>query len=227
MLNLNGIKVKNRIWLAAGAAGYGKGWPWERPLIKLCLVDLTAFGGVITKTLTLEPRAGNYMDPFEFERRSLMSHLCRISSQERKNVLRKIPGGWINNLGWWNVGIDYWIENIYPDLTDIAIIPNIGGFIMGEYLKLIEKLNPLNIIAIEVNISCPNIKPDYDPQRDLPELFRMAKTISRHPLILKIGPSEQDLRLAQTAAASGFNAISAINTVPGAIAVKDGIFQGG
>ncbi|MBI2626273.1 MAG: nitronate monooxygenase, partial [Candidatus Nealsonbacteria bacterium] len=227
MINLNGIKAKNRIWLAAGAAGYGNGWPWEKPFIKLGLIDFSAFGAVATRTLTPEPRRGNYTDPFEFERMSLMSHLCRILSKDRKRVLRKIPGGWLNNMGWWNVGIDYWIENIYPSLGEVAIIPNIGGFSIEEYLKLIEKLNPLNVTAVEINISCPNVEINYDPPRDLPRLFSEAKRISRHPLILKIGSSEKDIGFAQTAAACGFNAISLINSVPGVIVTKEGIFTGG
>lgn len=227
MIDLNGIRVKNRIWLTAGVAGYGNGWPWEKPFIKLGLIDFSAFGAVITKTLTLEPKQGNYIDPFEFEKMSLMSHLCRIFSKDRKRVLRKIPSGWLNNFGWWNVGIDYWTENIYPSLGNVSIIPNIGGFSIEEYLKLIEKLNPLNITAVEINISCPNVEINYDPQKDLPYLFRAAKTISQHPLILKIGSSERDIGFAQTAAALGFNAISLINTVPGAIVTKEGVFRGG
>ena len=215
MVELNGIKLKNRFLVSAGALGYGMGWPWERPLIKMGLIKPGIFGGIATKTLTLEPRIGHYIDPFKFERRPLVSHLYHIFSGERKNVLMKIPGGWLNNMGWWNVGIDYFIKEIYPNLKGISIIPNIGGFSIEEYLALIQKLNPLDVTAVELDISCPNIKGENGLERkDFPWLFREARRVSRHPLILKIGASESDINLAQTAAALGFDAISAINAVP-------------
>lgn len=225
MVDLNGIELKNRFLVAAGALEYGRGWLWERPLIKLGLIDPTIFGAIVTKTLTLEPSAGNYIDPFEFEKRSLLSHFCHIS--ERKRVLKKIPGGWMNNMGWWNVGINYWIWKIYPKLKDVSIIPSIGGNSYKEYLRLIRRLNALDITAIELNISCPNIEKNYELRRDLPFLFRQAKRISWHPLILKIGASEDDITIAQTAGALGINAISAINAVPGILVTKEGIFKGG
>lgn len=214
-VDLNGIKLKNRFLVAAGALAYGRGWPWERPWIKLGLINPSIFGAVITKTLTLEPSAGNYIDPFEFEKRSLPSHLCHIFSSERKNVLRKVSGGWINNMGWWNVGIDYWIKEIYPKLQDIKIIPNIGGFVIDDYLELIRKLNPLDIVAIELNISCPNRESILIKNpAELLKLFTFCRAASNHPLIVKVGVNCDYLRVAGIAEYCGINAISAINAVP-------------
>lgn len=216
MVELNGIKLKNRFLVSAGALEYGRGWPWERPLIRLGLIRPEIFGGIVTKTLAIKSRIGHYIDPFEFEKRSLMSHLCHIFSGERKKVLMKIPGGWLNNMGWWGIGIDYWTEKIYPRLKDISIIPNIGGFSVEEYLVLINKINSLSVTAVEIDISCPNIKGEQKIDRnDFPLLLFEAKKLSRHPLILKIGSSESDIQLlSRTAQALGINAISGINAVP-------------
>ncbi|MDO8559389.1 MAG: tRNA-dihydrouridine synthase [bacterium] len=215
MINLNGVKVNNRILLAAGAGGYGEGWPHQRPFIKLGLIDLSAFGAVITRTLTPESRQGNYIDPFEFENATFVSHLCRILSEERKRVLRKVPGGWINNMGWWNVGINYWIEKIYPKLKDVAIIPNIGGFVVDDYVNLIQKLNPLKIIGIEINISCPNVEHSLANNfKELARLFSLCRESSAHPLIVKIGIDSDYLKIAEIAEGCGINAISAINSIP-------------
>lgn len=215
MIDLNGIKVKNRIWLAAGAAGYGEGWPHERPLIKLGLIDFTVFGAVITKTMTLEPRRGNYIDPFEFWERPLLWHYCHIFSKERKRVLKKTPGGWINNLSWWNAGIDHWIDKVYPKLGEVSIIPNIGGFVAEHFTASIQKLNPLEITAIEINVSCPNVEhPLTKNPSELVGIFTFCKESSRHPLIVKLGIDSDYLRIAEIAEYCGFSAISAINSVP-------------
>lgn len=228
MVDLNEIRLKNRFLVSAGAMGYGQGWPWERPLTKIKIpgygkiIDLEAFGAIIIRTLTLESRHGNYIDPFEFETRSLMSHLCHISmsrlpyrdSMTRK-ILQKVPGGWVNNLGWWNCGIDYWIEEIYSVIWDISLIPNIGGFNIEDYIELIEKINPLDVVAIELNISCPNIESFWlkDPL-ELSRLFKACKKVSAHPLIIKLGIDCDYVQIAQNAEKSEINAISAINTVP-------------
>ncbi|MBI2041431.1 MAG: nitronate monooxygenase [Candidatus Nealsonbacteria bacterium] len=215
MLDLNGIKVKNRIWLAAGAGGYGEGWPHQKPFIKLGLIDFSAFGAIITRTLTPESRQGNYIDPFEFENATLVSHLCRIFSEERKRVLRKVLGGWINNVGWWNVGINYWIEKIYPWLHDVAIIPNIGGFTIYHYVDSIRKLNHLDIVGIEINISCPNIEhPLSKDPAELMKLFTFCRESSDYPFIVKLGIDSDYVQIARLAEYCGFNAVSAINAIP-------------
>lgn len=215
MIDLNGIKVKNRIWLTAGAAGYGLGWPHEKLFLKLGLIDLSVFGAVITKTLTPEPKQGNYMDPFEFWQKSLLWHYRHIFSKERKNVLRKVPGGWLNNLSWWNVGIDHWVENIYPGLNKVSIIPNIGGFVTDHFTDSLKKLNPLKVVAIEIDISCPNV--EYSLAKNPSELIKtlaFCRASSAHPLILKLGISSDYLRIAGIAESCGINAVSAINSVP-------------
>lgn len=215
MIDLNGIKLKNRFLVSAGALGYGHGWPWQKPLIRFGLVNPSIFGAIVARTLTLELRVGSYIDPLEFEKRSLASHLCHIFSSERKMVLRKVSGGWINNMGWWNVGIDYWMKEIYPKLKNVTIIPNIGGFIVDHYVELIQKLNPLKIAAVELNISCPNVTHSLSRNHEeLIRLFSFCREASSHPLIVKLGINFDYLRIATIAEYCGLNAISAINAVP-------------
>lgn len=216
MIDLNGIKAKNRIWLAAGAAGYGEGWPHEKPFIKLGLIDFSAFGVVITKTLTPELRQGNYaVDPLVFWQKPLSWHYAHYFSKERKKVLRKVPGGWINSFSWWNVGIDHWVEKIYPQLGGVNVIPNIGGFAKEHFVRSIKKLNPLGISAIEIDVSCPNVElPLVKNPPELIKLFNFCRMSSEHPLILKLGIDSDYLRIARSAEYCGINAFSAINSVP-------------
>ena len=232
MINLNGLKLKNRYLVAAGALEYGRGWPWERFLIKLGIINPGLFGAIITKTITLEPRKGNFIDPLDWENATFnWTFKCDMSNSNvlkmSRKVLKRVPSGWMNNMGWWNVGVDYYIQEIYPQTKHLPIIVNIGGFGIEEYLKLIEKLNPLDILGIEINISCPNVGTNDELRRDMAYFSTEAKRTSKHPLILKIGASEEDVFLSQTASACGFNAISGINAVPGLLVTKEGIFLGG
>lgn len=216
MIELNGIKLKNRFVVASGALEYGRGWPWERPLIKLRLIDPKIFGAVVTKTLTLEPNTGNYIDPFEFERRPMLSHLYHSIIQREpriQGIVRRVPNGWINRMGLWNVGIDYWIREIYPYIKELPLVVSIGGFEKKEYVELIKKLNCLDILAIEMNISCPNVKNPFmlDLKSEYERFFISCKNNSEHPLILKVGVGQQ--RIAEIAQKRGINAISLINSM--------------
>jgi dihydroorotate dehydrogenase (NAD+) catalytic subunit len=180
------------------------------------LIDFSAFGAIITKTLPPEPRKGNYgIDPFNFWENPFWWHCCHILSRERKRVLRKIPGGWLNNMAWWSCGIDHWIEKIYPRLQGVTVIPNIGGFIIDHYTESIHKLNPLKVAGIELDIHCPNVtNPLSENPSELVKLFAFCRATSRHPLIVKVGANGDYLRVARIAQYCGLNAISAINAVP-------------
>ncbi len=144
MIYLNGIKLKNRFLVSSGALGYGLGWPWEKPLIKLGIIDPTCFGAVVTKTLTLESEIGNFIDPFAPWPKMILN---------APKVLQKVKNGWLNNLRLWNVGIDYFIKKIFPQIKNVNLIISINGKTIEDFLKLIEKINPLEIAAIELNVS--------------------------------------------------------------------------
>lgn len=199
MIDLNGIKLKNRFIIAAGPwSFYWKIWPFLNPGI---------FGAFTTNTFTLEPREGN----LEF-----IKLLDKKIFPKIWKVLRKIPNGWINSSGWRNPGIEWAIKEFYPDLRKAKanIIFSIGGFCIEDYVILIETLNSLELAAIELNISCPNVKFFSKDFKVLKELFSKAKKCSKHPLIVKIGINDLFyLEVVGCAEEVGINAVNAINTI--------------
>ena len=200
MINLNGIKLENRFIIAAGPwSFYWKIWPFLNPGI---------FGAFTTNTFTLEPREGN-LEFFKISDRKIFPKIWK--------VLRKIPDGWINSSGWRNPGIDWAIEELYPKLKRAGanIIFSIGGFQVVDYLLLIEKLRSLDVLAIELNVSCPNIGFLLRDIEVLRTLFSEAKRLSNRPLIVKIGVDSDYLAISKIAKKTGINALNAINTVKG------------
>ena len=200
MIYFNGIGLKNRFIVAAGPwSFYWKVWPFLDPSI---------FGAFTTNTFTRESREGRLGFIKLFDKKVI---------PEVWTVLRKIPNGWINAGGWRNPGIDWGIKKFYPYLKKKGanIIFSIGGFSVEEYLFLIEKLNPLDLSAIELNISCPNVDLVSDEFEFLEELFCKSKKKSQHPLIVKVGVDSDYLKIARFAEEYKINAINAINTIKG------------
>lgn len=198
MINLNGIRLKNKFIIAAGPwSFYWKIWPFLKPEI---------FGAFTTNTFTIEPREGN----LEFVKLFGRKILPKIWG-----VIRKIPNGWINSSGWRNPGIEWAVKKFYPDLKKRSanIIFSIGGFCVEDYLILIRELNNLDLAAIELNISCPNAGPEIGCI-DFKNLFLIARNTSKHPLIVKIG-TRQYFEIVRLAIKNGINAVTAINTIKG------------
>ena len=134
MANLNvaigSLNLKNPVLTASGTFGYGEEFA--------DFIDLGKLGGFIIKGTTLEHREGN---PYP--------------------RMVETPSGMLNAVGLQNKGVDYFIENIYPRIKDVdsQVIVNVSGASIDDYVKVCEKLNDLDRInAIEVNISCPNVK---------------------------------------------------------------------
>ncbi len=129
-VKIGGLELKNPVLTASGTFGYGTEFE--------DFVDLNRLGGFIIKGTTLEPRQGN-----KYPR------------------MVETPSGMINAVGLQNKGVDYFIENIYPRIKDVDthVIVNVSGASINDYVAVCEKLQPLDKInAIEVNISCPNVK---------------------------------------------------------------------
>jgi dihydroorotate dehydrogenase (NAD+) catalytic subunit len=126
---LGSIELKNPIIPASGTFGYGKEASDFFPIEIL--------GAVLTKSITLNPRSGN--------------------PQPR---IYETASGMMNSIGLENKGWDFFAETVYPFLTKLATNRwvSIAGSSMEEYFELAEKLNPLSLDAIEVNVSCPNVK---------------------------------------------------------------------
>lgn len=203
-----------RFVAASGGWGYG-----ERSLLRP--FDPTTLDVITIRTLTLGgERLGNLgispIKPDGFLKQTLWS--IQIL-KDRKKVLRKISGGWINRMGWHNVGFDYRRDKIYPKTKELPKIISIGGFSIEEYLEMIRQLNDLKMVAIELNLSCPNVKIDWESWRNsrFETLIESCREKSRHPLIVKISTKGDYIARARIAEDVGINAIGAINTVRGLI----------
>lgn len=164
------------------------------------LTDLNALGGIVTKSVTLKRRDGN-PPPRIFE----------------------LPAGMLNSIGLANVGVDAFISEKLPFLSELstAIIANVAGSTPEEYLQVIEKLDEHDSIsAYELNFSCPNVKQgglafSQDP-KVTQQVTRMLRDITEKPLIAKLTPNITRVsEIAQAAKDGGADAVSLINTLVG------------
>ena len=129
-VNIGNLKLSNPVMTASGTFGYGKEFE--------DFVDLEKIGGIIVKGTTLHRREGN---PYP--------------------RMAETPMGMLNAVGLQNKGVDYFISEIYPQIKDIRtnMIVNVSGSAIEDYVQTAEKINALDAIpAIELNISCPNVK---------------------------------------------------------------------
>lgn len=186
------LSLDNPILSASGTFGYG--------LEFAELADLAEFGGLVTKGLSLEPRAGNPPP-----------RICETR------------GGMLNSIGLQNIGIEAFVQDVLPGLADYParVIVNLFGETPEEYVALAERVEDLAAIAaVELNVSCPNVKSGgiqfgHDPKM-LGDLVGAVRQRTRKPLIVKLSPnvtSPVDLGLA--ARDAGADILSAINTVLG------------
>lgn len=191
-VEISGIKLRNPVMTASGTFGYGKEFS--------DYLDLEKIGAIITKGLSLKPKAGNPTP--------------RIV---------ETPGGMLNAIGLQNVGIDAFIEEKLPFLRTVAtpVIVNLYGNTLEEYGALAEKLDRLPEVAgLEVNISCPNVKQGgivfgTDPAAAAEVVGLVRKSTSK-PLIVKLSPNVTDIVLmAEACVAAGADALSLINTLTG------------
>jgi len=194
--NLNvdfaGIKLKNPVLTASGTFGYGEEFAE--------FVDLNKLGGVIVKGISLEPIKGN-PPPRIWE----------------------TPSGMLNAIGLENPGVEVFLTEKLPYLRqfDTAVIVNIFGYSLDEYIKVVERLEGVRgISGIEVNISCPNVKAggmafgtDINATSELLSTIRKATTL---PIIAKLSPNVTDItEFAKAARDAGCNGLSLINTLLG------------
>lgn len=191
-VNFAGISLRNPVMTASGTFGYGEEFA--------DYLDLEKIGALVTKGLSLRPRAGNPMP--------------RIV---------ETPGGMLNAIGLQNVGIDAFIEKKVPFLRTVStpVIANFFGNTVEEYAELAARLDAVPEVAgLEVNISCPNVKhggivfgTDPDAASAVVKAVRQA-TIK--PLIVKLSPNVTDIvEMAQACAEADADALSLINTLTG------------
>lgn len=191
-VEIAGIKMRNPVMTASGTFGYGEEFS--------AYVDLEEIGAIITKGLSLKPRAGNPTP--------------RIV---------ETPGGMLNAIGLQNVGIDAFISGKVPFLRTVAtpVIVNLFGNTLEEYGELAARLDRIPEVAgVEVNISCPNVKHGgivfgTDPKA-ANEVVKLVREATIKPLIVKLSPNVTDVvEMASACADAGADALSLINTLTG------------
>jgi len=186
-----GIDMKSPIMTASGTFGFGEEFE--------DFVDLSSLGAVVVKGTTLKPRAGN------------------------KGVrIDETPFGMLNSIGLENPGVEVFLSEILPRIKkyNMNIIVNISGSTVEEYGILAEMLNIPEIAAVELNVSCPNVKEGgiifgTDPKMAA-AVVREAKKKTAKPVIIKLSPNVTDIKImAKAAEDAGADAVSLINTLLG------------
>src|SRR5574342_1008135 len=191
-IDFAGIKLKNPMLTASGTFGYGEEFAE--------FVDLNKLGGVIVKGISLKPIKGN-PPPRIWE----------------------TPSGMLNAIGLENPGVDAFLRDKLPFLRrfDTAVIVNIFGYSMEEYVGVAERLDGVpGVAGLEVNISCPNVKAggiafgsDVQASRALLSAVRRATKL---PVIAKLSPNVTDVTgFAAAARDAGCDGLSLINTLLG------------
>jgi len=193
-----GIELKNPLITASGTFGYGREFAE--------IYDLSLLGGISVKGTTLKPRQGN-----------------------PPPRIVETAGGMLNSVGLQNPGVDKVINEEIPFLRqyDTAIIVNIAGHDVDDYRLMAERLDAVEgIAALEVNISCPNVKSGgmafgTDP-KIAANITRIVREATKMPIIIKLSPNVTSImEIAQAVEAAGADAVSLINTLMGmAIDIK-------
>ena len=186
-----GVRFKNPIVTTSGTFGFGREYAE--------FYDLATLGGICSKGLTLQPRAGN-----------------------KPPRIAETTMGMLNSVGLQNPGVDEFIATELPYLRgfDIAVIANISGNTEDEYAQMAEKLSEAKVDIIEVNVSCPNVKEGgmmFGTSPDCVAAVTSAvKKRSNVPVMVKLSPNVTDIaEIARAAEAAGADAISLINTILG------------
>ncbi len=190
-VTIGSLQLRNPVLTASGTFGYGLEFaPYG---------DLSQLGAVVVKGTTLEPRAGN----------------------PPQRVV-ETSAGMLNSIGLENPGVEYFLEHYLPKLQEqqVTTIVNMSGNTVEEYCRLTERLQQPGIAALELNISCPNVKAGgmafgTDPKLAA-EVVRAVKPLTRLPLIIKLSPNVTDIaEMARVVEDAGADAISLINTFVG------------
>lgn len=191
-VDIGGLTLKNPVMTASGTFGYG--------LEFQDFMDLSNIGGIIVKGTTLHHREGN---PYP--------------------RMAETPMGMLNAVGLQNKGVHYFAEHIYPQIKDIdsRMIVNVSGSRLEDYMQTAEVINELDgIAAIELNISCPNVKQGGMAFgvtcEGAAEVTRAVRSVYRKPLIVKLSPNVTSIAdIARAVEDAGADSVSLINTLLG------------
>jgi dihydroorotate dehydrogenase (NAD+) catalytic subunit len=191
-VNLGPIELKNPMIMASGTFGYGVEYS--------DLMDISKLGGISVKGISLEPRLGNPPP-----------RICET------------PSGMLNSIGLANIGFDCFVREYMPRLEALnaSVIVNTYGTSIDEFTQLASRFNDIpNIKALEINISCPNVKAGGVhfgvSGKSAGEVTEAVKKVSSLPIIIKLSPEAVNLpEVAKAVEDSGADCISMINTIRG------------
>ena len=191
-VNIGALSLKNPVMTASGTFGYGIEFE--------DFIDLAGLGGIIVKGTTLKPREGN-----DYPR------------------MAETASGMLNCVGLQNKGVDYFCEHIYPQIKDIDtnMIVNVSGSSPEDYAECAARIDALEKIpAIELNISCPNVKDGGMAFgvtcAGASSVVKAVRQAYHKTLIVKLSPNVTDIaEIARAVEAEGADSVSLINTLMG------------
>ena len=191
-VNIGALHLRNPVMTASGTFGYGEEFA--------SLVDLHRLGAIVVKGISLEPRPGN-----------------------PPPRIVETAAGMLNAIGLENVGVESFVKEKLPFLQDIGtpVIVNILGNTVDDYRRLAKRFNEVDMVAaIEVNISCPNVKEGGVAFGTDPAMAHAVTTAVREnyqgPVVVKLSPNVTDITvIARAVEEAGADAVSLINTVLG------------
>lgn len=191
-VKIGNLLLKNPVTTASGTFGYG--------IEYMDFMDISRLGGIIVKGTTIQPREGN---PYP--------------------RMAETTAGMLNAVGLQNKGAAYFAEHIYPNIKDIDtnMIVNVSGSSVETYVECAETIDALEKIpAIELNISCPNVKQGGMAFgvtcSGAAEVVRAVRKVYGKTLIVKLSPNVTDItEIARAVEAEGADAVSMINTMLG------------
>jgi dihydroorotate dehydrogenase (NAD+) catalytic subunit len=191
-VKIGNLQFKNPVMTASGTFGYGTEFS--------DFIDISELGGIIVKGTTLQPREGN-----AYPR------------------MAETPSGMLNAVGLQNKGVDYFINSIYPAIKQVNtnLIVNVSGSSIDDYVACAEKVGSLEkIAAIELNISCPNVKQGGmafgTSCRSAAEVTAAVRKVCKKTMFVKLSPNVTDIaEIAKAVEAEGADAVSLVNTFLG------------
>lgn len=191
-IKIHNLELRNPVMTASGTFGYG--WEYED------FVDFNRMGGIIVKATTGSNREGN-----------------------RYPRMAETHKGMLNAIGLQNKGVDYFVSDIYPKIKDYPtnMIVNVSGSTIEEYEAVAEKINELeNIAAIELNISCPNVKEGGmafgTSCASAQSVTKAVRKLYKKTLIVKLSPNVTNIaEIAKAVEDEGADCLSLINTLLG------------
>jgi len=189
---ITGLTLRNPVVLASGTVGYGPEYAE--------LIDYETVGAIVTKTITREPREGN-----------------------PPPRLAETHAGLLNAIGLENVGLRRFLSEKLPEAAELPteIIASVAGGTPAEFCELAGAVGERDAVrAVEINISCPNVRRERRPVWDDPEgtaaVVTAARSATKKPLIVKLSPNTADiLSVAEAAVGAGADALVVANTMPG------------